>query len=86
MLTTEKCCNQEPGFTCTSIKMGEEPELSLGDTCVLCCCWDCERCGVLIDLDCEIRVNDGQRGPAEDQGFWAVCENCLLESDTLYDL
>lgn len=80
----ETCTNVEHD-SCASVQKGEEPDMSLGDTCVLCCCWNCERCQVLIDLDCEIKINDGQRGPAKFQGFWVVCEDCVLESDTLYD-
>jgi len=49
------------------------------DICILCMCWECERCDVLMDLDCEIRVRD------EQGGFEAVCEKCVTKEDTLYD-
>ena len=73
------CRNTQPGFSCSSVELKEEPDLRLGDICVLCCCWDCERCGVLMDLDCEIRVLDSH------DGFEAVCEKCVTKEDTLYD-
>jgi hypothetical protein len=73
------CHNMQPGYECTSKRLGQEPDLRLGDTCVLCCCWDCERCGVLMDLDCEIRVLDNHGG------FDAVCEKCVTKEDTRYD-
>lgn len=86
---TTTCLNTEYD-SCQSIKMGEEPDMRLGDTCILCCCWECERCDVLIDLDCEIQVNDFVAGahnlgdPAS-AGYIAVCEKCVTKEDTLYD-
>ena len=64
--------------------------MRLGDTCILCCCWECERCDETIDLDCEIQVNDFVAGahnlgdPAS-AGYIAVCEKCVTKEDTLYD-
>ena len=76
---TSTCTNTEYG-SCESIKKGEEPDMRLGDTCVLCCCFDCERCGVGMDLDAEIRITD------KHGGFEAVCERCVGKDDTVYDL
>ncbi len=70
------CVNVEHG-SCTSRKMNEKPDMSTGDTCLLCLCRECERCGRTIDLDCENQVADGQ-------GYFDVCDNCLLDSDVLY--
>ena len=80
------CANVEHD-TCTSVERGEEPDMSLGDICVLCCCWNCERCDVLIDLDEENQIEDDQCGPAESGGwgYWVVCDGCLLDTDVLYD-
>jgi hypothetical protein len=64
--------------SCTSVKHGEEPDMRLGDICVWCACRECERCGFLIDLDCEKRVSDGQ-------GYIDVCADCLTEDDKPYD-
>jgi hypothetical protein len=74
------CCDP-----CESVLAGEEPDMRLGDTCLLCLCRECERCGESIDIDCENQIKDGQRGPAEFQGYWDVCDGCLLDSDILYD-
>ena len=74
------CCDP-----CDSVLAGEEPDMALGDTCMLCLRRECERCGARIDVDCENQVKDGQRGPAEFQGYWDVCDGCLLDSDILYD-
>ena len=76
---TSTCINTEYD-SCQSTKMGEEPDMRLGDTCILCCCWDCERCGVLMDLDAEIRITD------KHGGFEAVCEKCVTKEDAVYDL
>jgi hypothetical protein len=73
------CHNDIPGSTCSSVERGEPMDMRLGDTCVLCCCWDCERCDKAIDLDCEVRVMD------EHGGYEAVCEKCVTKEDTLYD-
>ncbi len=73
------CHNDIPGSTCSSVERGEPMDMRLGDTCVLCCCWDCERSDETIDLDCEIRVNDNHGG------FDAVCEKCVTKEDTRYD-
>jgi hypothetical protein len=78
------CANEAEG-TCESVKAGEKPDMRLGDICVWCACRECERCGKSIDLDEENRIKDGNRGPAEFQGYWDVCDDCLLDSDVLYD-
>lgn len=82
-ITIISCANVEHN-TCTSVNRSEVPDMRLGDICVLCACWDCERCGKLIDLDCEVQIDDGWRGPPGGGGYWAVCEGCVLESDTMY--
>jgi len=64
------CCDP-----CESVLAGEEPDMRLGDTCLLCLCRECERCGESIDIDCENQIKDGQD----------VCDGCLLDSDILYD-
>ncbi len=75
-------CASDP---CESIWAGEVPDMRLGDTCLLCLCRECERCGKSIDIDEENQIKDGQRGPAEFQGYWDVCDDCLLDTDVLYD-
>jgi len=88
---TSTCINTEYD-SCQSTKMGEEPDMRLGDTCILCCCWDCERCGALIDLDCEIQVDDratlcvDTSGDPATAGYIAVCEKCVTKEDTVYNL
>jgi len=72
------CCDP-----CESVLAGEVPDMRLGDTCLMCLCRECERCGTAIDIDCEHQVKDGGRGP--DSGYWDVCDGCLLDSDILYD-
>jgi len=72
------CLNVAEG-TCESVKAGEKPDLRPGDDiCLLCMCRECERCGLLIDLDCENRVSDGQ-------GYIDVCAGCFTEDDKRYD-
>jgi hypothetical protein len=86
---TDTCTNIEYN-SCSSVERGEVPDMRLGDTCILCCCWECERCDETIDLDCEIQVNDFVAGahnlgdPAS-AGYIAVCEKCVTKEDTLYD-
>ena len=75
-------CASDP---CESIWAGEVPDMRLGDTCLLCLCREGERCGKSIDIDEENQIKDGQRGPAEFQGYWDVCDDCLLDTDVLYD-
>tara|TARA_R110000796_G_scaffold171696_1_gene288754 strand:+ start:1403 stop:1735 length:333 start_codon:yes stop_codon:yes gene_type:complete len=64
---------------CESAKAGETPDMRLGDTCVLCCCRECERCGATIDIDEEKQVSDGQ-------GYINVCDACYKYPDALYGL
>lgn len=71
-------CSNVGEDTCVSVKLNEEPDMRLGDICVWCACRECERCGFLIDLDCEKRVSDGQ-------GYIDVCADCLTEDDKPYD-
>ena len=82
---SDTCYTEEIGGDCTSKRLGEEPDMRLGDICYLCCCRECERCDTLIDLDSENQIKDGQRGPKKYQGYWDVCDACLLDSDVLYD-
>ena len=72
------CTHIEYG-SCMSIKMDEEPDMRLGDICLLCACHECERCGELIDLDCEHQVK------CEGDMYVDICEACLQDSDILYD-
>ena len=77
-MTDTICANVEEG-TCTSVEHGELADLRPGDDiCLLCMCRECERCGFLIDLDCEKRVSDGQ-------GYIDVCADCLTDDDEPYD-
>ena len=75
-------CTSDP---CESTLAGEEPDMRMGDTCLMCLARGCERCGQIIGLDEENQIKDGQRGPVEFQGYWDVCDDCLLDSDVLYD-
>jgi len=65
--------------TCSSLAQDEEPDLRLGDVCLLCLCFSCDRCGEPISLDKENRLtsNDGNVvevvcGPCRDgnREFW----------------
>jgi len=79
-LTTNPCTSDP----CESYLAGEPPDMRLGDTCLRCLCRECERCGTTIDIDEDIQIKDGQRGPKEFQGYWVVCAKCLLDTDELY--
>ena len=72
----ETTCNNNN--MCLSIMEGIPADMSLGDTCVLCCCRDCERCGELIDVDEETQIVDGP-------GYIDVCERCVTTDDVHYD-
>jgi len=74
----ETCTNVENG-TCTSVELGEAPDMRMGDTCLLCLCRECERCGELIDMDCEHQVK------CEGDMYVDICEACLQDSDILND-
>ena len=74
----DTCTNIEYG-SCMSIKMDEVADMRLGDICLLCACHECERCGELIDLDCEHQVK------CEGDMYVDICEACLQDSDILYD-
>jgi len=63
---------------CLSVIEGIPADMSLGDTCVLCCCRECDRCGTLIDIDEENMVAIGP-------GYIDVCEGCLADSDVRYN-
>jgi hypothetical protein len=76
----DTCYNDGIGSECTSKRLGEEPDMRMGDICLLCCCRECERCGELIDLDCENQVKVG-----EYRGYLDVCDTCLTDKDVLYD-
>tara|TARA_R110000751_G_scaffold6973_2_gene29209 strand:+ start:278 stop:754 length:477 start_codon:yes stop_codon:yes gene_type:complete len=76
---TETICANVKEDTCTSVEHDQEADLRPGDDiCLLCMCRECERCGDLIDLDCENRVSDGQ-------GFVDVCDGCQTDEDKPYD-
>ena len=55
--------------------------MRLGDTCLLCLCRDCERCGAVIDIDCEHQVEPLGGG----FGYIDVCDRCGLDTDRLYE-
>ena len=69
-------CASDP---CESIMAGEVPDMRLGDTCLLCLCRECERCGQSIDIDCEHQVK------SEGDMYVDICDSCLQDSDILYD-
>jgi len=71
------CVNAAEG-TCESVTAGEKPDMRLGDTCVLCCQRECERCGESIDIDEELRV-------VCHDGYVDVCAGCFKGADVLYD-
>ena len=68
------CCDP-----CESETQGIPADMRLGDTCLLCCCRECERCGELIDLDEENQVR------TEHDMYVDICDDCLLDTDVLYD-
>ena len=68
------CCDP-----CQSVLAGEEPDMRLGDTCLLCLCRECERCGQSIDIDCEHQVK------CEGDMYVDICDRCLTDDDVLYD-
>ena len=77
----------QPAFGCTSdpcesVMAGEEPDMRLGDTCLMCLCRECERCGKSIDIDEENQVK------CEGATWFAyidICDVCLSDTDVLYD-
>ena len=82
MTTTEvnpTLCSSVP---CESVLAGEEPDMRFGDTCLLCLCRECERCGMFIDIDEENQIKAGKHIEA---GYADVCDACLQDSDILYD-
>ena len=72
-------CASDP---CESVLAGEVPDMRLGDTCLLCCCRECERCGTSIDIDEENQVEPLGGG----FGYIDVCDKCVLPTDRKYDL
>ena len=81
------CCDP-----CQSVLAGEEPDMRLGDTCLLCLCRECERCGASIDIDEEnqilptpIHVKGAAVPIPKREGYIDVCDRCLLDTDVLYD-
>ena len=82
-------CTSDP---CESTLAGEEPDMRMGDTCLMCLARGCERCGQIIGLDeenqiCPPPIHDkGARVPIPKQeGYIDVCDDCLLDTDVLYD-
>ena len=69
-------CASDP---CESETQGIPADMRLGDTCLMCCCRECERCGELIDLDEENQVR------TEHDMYVDICDDCLLDEDVLYD-
>ena len=79
----EITCASDP---CQSVLAGEVPDMRLGDTCLLCLCRECERCGKSIDIDEENQIKHvPDREHPHDYGYWDVCDDCLFDSDVLYD-
>jgi hypothetical protein len=74
----EICTNVE-NDTCTSVELGEMPDMRMGDTCLLCLCRECWRCDKRIDLDCENNVKDAHGG------YIDICDDCLQDADILED-
>ena len=83
----------QPAFGCTShpcesIMAGEIPDMRMGDTCLMCLCRECERCGKSIDIDEENQINAKsgdtlvEAGPHG--GYVDVCDDCLKDDDVLY--
>ena len=72
-------CVSDP---CQSVLTGEVPDMRLGDTCLLCLCRECERCGATIDVDEEHQIVEPLGGGF---GYIDVCDRCLQDSDRLYD-
>jgi hypothetical protein len=79
---SDTCYNDGIGHECMSKRLGEEPDMRLGDICYLCCCRLCERCEELIDLDCENQIKDLAAHPG---AYIDVCDTCLTDKDVLYD-
>jgi len=71
------CCDP-----CDSVLAGEEPDMTLGDTCMLCLRRECERCGARIDVDEEHRVVEPHGGGF---GYIDVCEGCVRDTDRVED-
>jgi len=72
-------CASDP---CESVKAGEAPDMRLGDTCLLCLCRECERCGATIDVDEEHQIVEPLGGGF---GYIDVCDRCLRDSDRPYN-
>ena len=70
------CCDP-----CQSVLAGEVPDMRRGDTCRMCLCRDCERCGAVIDIDCDHQVEPLGGG----FGYIDVCDRCVLDTDRLYE-
>ena len=75
-------CTSEP---CEAVKAGEEPDMRLGDTCLMCLARGCERCGQIIGLDEENQIHDADCPGPDSWGYLDVCDKCLTEDDVLYD-
>ncbi len=75
-MTTCQC------YPCQSVLAGEEPDMRLGDTCLMCMCRDCERCGAVIDIDEENQIVHPH---GAGWGYIDVCDKCLLPTDRQYE-
>ena len=76
-MSAPSVCTSDP---CESVLAGEVPDMRLGDTCLMCCCRECERCGAVIDIDEENQVEPLGGG----FGYIDVCDRCVLDTDRLY--
>ena len=72
-------CASDP---CESVLAGEAPDMRLGDTCLLCLCRECERCGATIDVDEEHQIVEPFGGGF---GYIDVCDRCLRDTDRPYN-
>ena len=65
---------------CQSALAGQVPDMHFGDTCIMCLCRECERCGATIDIDEEHRVVEPHGGGF---GYIDVCDKCIRDTDRL---
>jgi hypothetical protein len=75
-------CTSDP---CESTVAGEEPDMRMGDTCLMCLARGCERCGQIIGLDEENQIHDADCPGPDSWGYLDICDDCLLDTDVLYD-
>ena len=81
------CCDP-----CDSVLAGEEPDMALGDICMLCLRRERERCGARIDVDEDVAVEWQYDHPCGNEhgveirfGQDIVCEGCVRDTDRVID-